>query len=64
MVAEAAKLDKDARLIWRFPPRRLSAEEVRDTVLSVSGKLDLRRGGPPFRLFTYMQDTIMARSGI
>ena len=56
--AEAAKLDKDARLLWRFPPRRLMAEEVRDTVLSVSGKLDLRRGGPPFRLFTYTADNV------
>ena len=36
---EAAKVDGDARLLWRFPPRRLSAEEVRDTVLQIAGKL-------------------------
>ncbi len=36
---EAAKVDRDARLLWRFPPRRLSAEQVRDTMLSVGGKL-------------------------
>ena len=37
---EAARKDGDSRLLWRFPPRRLSAEEVRDTVLVVSGKLE------------------------
>ncbi len=37
--ANAAKIDGDSRLLWRFPPRRLSAEEVRDTILSVAGKL-------------------------
>ena len=35
----AAGIDSESRLLWRFPPRRLSAEEIRDTVLSVSGKL-------------------------
>lgn len=38
---EAAKIDGDSRLLWRFPPRRLSAEEVRDTILMVSGKLNV-----------------------
>jgi hypothetical protein len=31
--------------------RRLSAEELRDSVLSVSGKLNLKMGGPGFYLF-------------
>ncbi len=34
---EAAQLDGRSRLLWRFPPRRLSAEEVRDTALQISG---------------------------
>ena len=38
---DAAKIDGDSRLLWRFPPRRLSAEEVRDTMLQVAGKLDV-----------------------
>ena len=41
--AEAAKVDGDSRLLWRFPPRRLSSEEVRDTILMVAGKLRVIR---------------------
>jgi mono/diheme cytochrome c family protein len=54
----AARADASARLLWRFPPRRLDAEEVRDTLLSVSGKLDLRMGGPGFRLYRYLEDNV------
>ena len=54
----AAHADSDSRLLWRFPPRRFSAEEVRDTVLSVAGKLDTRMGGPGFRLYEYQQDNV------
>ncbi len=54
----AAHADSDSRLLWRFPPRRLSAEEVRDTVLSVAGKLNLAMGGPGFRLYEYQQDNV------
>jgi hypothetical protein len=43
--------DASARLLWRFPPRRLEAEVLRDTMLAVSGKLDLKMGGPGFDLF-------------
>jgi hypothetical protein len=47
----ARKIDANARLLWRFPPRRLEAETLRDTMLAVSGKLDLKMGGPGFDLF-------------
>src|SRR5205085_9892263 len=33
--------DADAALLWRFPPRRLEAEAIRDSILQISGKLDL-----------------------
>ncbi len=51
-------IDKSARFLWRFPPRRLGAEEVRDTLLKVSGKLDLKMGGPGFRLYKFTQNNV------
>jgi hypothetical protein len=56
--AEAARVDADSRILWRFPPRRLTAEEIRDTLLAVAGKLDLTMGGPGFRLYRYQQDNV------
>lgn len=55
---EAAKVDAESRLLWRFPPRRLSAEEIRDTILTISNKLDLTMGGPGFRLYKFTQDNV------
>lgn len=49
--AQAQAADGSNRLLWRFPPRRLEAEPLRDTILAVNGKLDLRMGGPGFDLF-------------
>ena len=43
--------DAQSRLLWRYPPRRLEAEALRDAILVVSGKLDLTMGGPGFDLF-------------
>lgn len=44
-------VDAGSRLLWRFPPRRLEAEPIRDLILTISGKLDLRMGGPGFSVF-------------
>jgi mono/diheme cytochrome c family protein len=43
-----ADFDKDSgnRLYWRANSRRLTAEEIRDAVLAVSGTIDLKMGGP------------------
>jgi hypothetical protein len=38
--------DPDNRLLWRFPRRRLDAEEVRDAMLTAAGRLNARMGGP------------------
>ena len=48
---EALAIDSDSRLLWRYPPRRLEAEPLRDSILAVSGSLDTRVGGPGFDLF-------------
>jgi hypothetical protein len=49
---EAAAVDADNRLLWRFAPRRLEAEAVRDAMLCVSGQLNPKMGGPSYRPFT------------
>jgi len=38
--------DPENKLLWRFNRRRLEAEEIRDEILSVSGQLNLKAGGP------------------
>ncbi len=49
---EGLAKDAQSKLLWRYPPSRLDAEAIRDSVLFVSGKLDLAAaGGPGFDLF-------------
>jgi hypothetical protein len=43
--ARAAQIDPENRLHWRFERRRLEAEEMRDAILAVSGRLDRTMGG-------------------
>jgi Protein of unknown function (DUF1553)/Protein of unknown function (DUF1549)/PA14 domain/Planctomycete cytochrome C len=40
------KADPANMLFWRYNMRRLTSEEVRDTMLSVSGRLNLKMFGP------------------
>ncbi|MGK0186403.1 MAG: hypothetical protein ACI9R3_002186 [Verrucomicrobiales bacterium] len=47
---DAAAIDSSSRMLWRFPPRRLEAEAIRDSILAVSGALELTGGGPGFYL--------------
>tara|TARA_R110000868_G_scaffold411563_1_gene705338 strand:- start:38544 stop:41519 length:2976 start_codon:yes stop_codon:yes gene_type:complete len=42
---ERYQKDPGNHLVWRMNRRRLSAEKIRDAVLSISGKLDLAQGG-------------------
>jgi len=42
----AARVDPSNRYLWRFHPRRLDAEQVRDALLAVSGELEAKPGGP------------------
>jgi hypothetical protein len=55
---DALAADATARLLWRFPPRRMEAEAIRDSILSVSGSLDLRIGGPGFSLFEVQPENV------
>ncbi len=40
------QIDPENRLLWRANRRRLDLEAMRDSLLSVSGRLDLTMGGP------------------
>ncbi len=40
--------DPENALLWKFSPRRLDAEEIRDSMLSISGRLNSKLGGPSF----------------
>jgi len=46
--AAALARDPDNRLFGRMNRQRLEAEAIRDSLLSVSGRLDVTRGGPAF----------------
>jgi mono/diheme cytochrome c family protein len=48
---DAAGIDKEIRLLWRYPSRRLEAESLRDTMLAVSGKLNPAMYGRGFDFF-------------
>jgi hypothetical protein len=41
-----AEADPENHLLWHFNRRRLSAEEIRDSILLLSGRLNTERGGP------------------
>jgi hypothetical protein len=44
--AASLRVDPANNLFWRFNMRRLTAEEVRDSSLAVSGRLNLKMAGP------------------
>lgn len=45
---------------WRFNPRRLTAEEIRDSILSATGELNLQPGGPS--VFIELPEEVIATS--
>jgi mono/diheme cytochrome c family protein len=46
-----ARIDSGNQFYWRMNRRKLEAEAVRDSILQVSGKLNLKMGGPSFQDF-------------
>ena len=44
----AMEKDPENALLWRVSPRRLAAEEIRDSMLTVSGRMNAKLGGPSF----------------
>ena len=43
---ESSERDPFNKLLWRFPPQRLEGEVIRDSMLAVSGRLNMAVGGP------------------
>ena len=48
---ESMRRDSQNLFLWRMSPRRLEAEAIRDSILAVSGQLDLRMGGPGYNIW-------------
>lgn len=55
----AAAKDPENDLLWRFDPRRLSAEEIRDSILMVCGNLNLKKSDGP-SVFPVIQAEVLA----
>ena len=51
-----SEIDADNRYLWRMNRARLDAESVRDSMLFISGQLDLAMGGPAVRQFYFKDD--------
>lgn len=49
--SRAQAIDGDCRLLWRYPSRRLEAEAIRDSLLLVTGELNVQMGGTGFDFF-------------
>ena len=45
---DALDHDRDNRLLWRFTPKRLEGEAVRDSLLQAAGMLNTQQGGPSY----------------
>jgi hypothetical protein len=57
---DAAELDPENRLLTSYPLRRLDAEQLRDAILAVNQKLDLRLYGPNIEGHDMLKSTAMA----
>jgi Protein of unknown function (DUF1553) len=59
--------DAGAELLWRFPPQRIEAEVIRDSILQASGSLDRTMGGRSYRIHnekkTYAQWEVLDNHG-
>ena len=60
---QGAATDGDNPLLWRQNRPRLSGEQVRDTLLALSGKLDLTMGGPSAVQFNSRGDATFMPGG-
>ncbi len=50
LAVKYSQVDATNLLLWKMNRQRLDFESMRDTILSISGKLDLKQGGLPVEL--------------
>ena len=59
--------DASSSMLWRFPPKRVEAEVIRDSILQASGVLDRTIGGRSYRIHnekkTYAQWQVLNNHG-
>ncbi len=55
---QSYEADPNNELLWRYNLRRLTAEEIRDSILTASGKLNLEMFGPS--IFPPVSDEVLA----
>lgn len=55
---DARRVDGASLLLWRFPPRRLEAEAIRDCILTATGQINLKMGGPGFSGFEVEMENV------
>ena len=64
---EGLAADATSSLLWRFPPKRVEAEVIRDSILQASGSLDQTVGGRSYRIHnvkkTYAQWEVLDNHG-
>ena len=58
--AASRAADPDNQLLWQYRPQRLEAEVLRDSIMTVSGGIDLSVGGRP--IFPYVPPEILEAS--
>lgn len=59
--AQLAQMDPDNQMLAYFPPRRLTAEEIRDAMLKVSGEWNPEMGGVPVSPEIHMEVALQPR---
>ena len=64
---DGMQADAGSALLWRYPPRRVEAEVIRDGILQASGKLSPEIGGRSYRIHnvkkTYAQWEVVDNHG-
>lgn len=63
LASQGTASDADNRLLWRQNRTRLSAEQLRDTLLALGAQLDLTMGGPPAVQFNSRGDATFNAGG-